>query len=128
LISVSTTFHDSRDILAKLSLDIAQPFRAAAIFHGIVQQRRDCFCFVCAIFHRNRSDTEDMCDVRDPGLFPQLSAVNPCGVSQRLFELTRESHSYFSREPPLMEAGVAKIANAASFYDFAGEPTSSQAP
>jgi hypothetical protein len=69
-----------------------------------------------------------MRDVGDPGLFPKLPAVNPSGVSQRFFELARESHICFSREPPLIEAGVAEIADSAPSYDLAGEPTSSQAP
>jgi len=100
LICVSAALHDSRDLFTKLSLDIAQPFRAAAIFHGIMQQRSDGFRFVRAIFHRDRSDTEDMRDIGNPCFFAELSAVNPRGVSQCFFELRRELHSYVSLQQP----------------------------
>jgi hypothetical protein len=69
-----------------------------------------------------------MRNVGDPGLFPKSPTVNPRGVRQRFFELARESHICFSREPPIMEAGVAEIADSAPSGDFAGEPTSRQAP
>ena len=96
LIRVSATVHDFRDVFTKLSLDIAQSFRSATIFHSVVQQRADRFRFVRAVFHRDRSDAEDVSDVGNPCLFPQLSAVNPRGVSQRFFELRRELHSCVS--------------------------------
>src|SRR5438477_12453966 len=57
-----------------------------------MQQRGDHFLFVGTVFHRDRTDAKDMRDVRNPCFFPQLSAVNPRGVNQCLFELTREPH------------------------------------
>src|SRR5437879_1916286 len=92
LVCVSAALHDSSHVFTKLSLDIAQSPGAAAILHGIMQQRGDRFHFVSAVFHRDRTDAEDMRDVRNPRLFSELSAVNARGVSQRFFELTREPH------------------------------------
>src|SRR4029453_13830115 len=100
LVCVGAALHDSRDVLAKLSLDITQSFRAATILNRVMQQGRDRFRFVRAVLHRDRGHTEDMRDVGDPCLFPELSAVNPRGVSQCFFELTRESHSYVSLQRP----------------------------
>jgi hypothetical protein len=37
-----------------------------------------------------------MPDVGNPGLLPELAAVNSGGVDQRFFKLRRESHVLFS--------------------------------
>jgi hypothetical protein len=57
-----------------------------------VQQRRDRFRFIRAVFHRDRSDPKDMPDIGNPGLFPKFAPVNSGGVYQCLFELTGELH------------------------------------
>ena len=61
-----------------------------------MQQRGDRFRLVRAVFHRDCSDPEDMRDVGDPGLLPELSAVNSRSVNQRFFKLRRELHIRYS--------------------------------
>src|SRR5438045_9092540 len=107
LICVSAAMDYFCDLLAKLSLDIAQSLCAATIFHGIMQQRGDRFRFVCAVFHRDRTDAKDMGDVRNPCFFPELSPVNPRGVNQCFFELTREPHISLSRARSIMTVSAA---------------------
>src|SRR6202035_3868321 len=92
LVCVSAALHDSRDLFTKFSLDITQSFRSTTILHGIMQQCSNRFSLVRAVFHRDRRDAEDMSDVRNPCLFPELHAVNARSVNQRFFELTREPH------------------------------------
>ena len=89
LIGVSAAIHYSCDLSSEFTLDITKPSRTAAIFHCIVQQRRDRFRFIRAVFHRDRSDPKNMPDVGNPGLFPEFAAVNSDGVYQRFFKLRR---------------------------------------
>src|SRR5205807_10168412 len=98
----SEALHYFRDPLARVSREVAQSLNAATIFHGTMQQRGDRFRFVCAVFHRDRTDAKDMRDVRNPCFFPELSTVNPRGVNQCFFELRRELHRYVSLARSMM--------------------------
>src|SRR6266480_162316 len=60
-----------------------------------MQQRRDRFSFVRAVIQGDRGNPEEMPYVGNPGLLPELAAVNSCGVDQRFFKLRRESHVLF---------------------------------
>src|SRR5206468_12536810 len=108
LICVGTALYNYCDVFTKLSLDMAQSVRAATILHGIMQQRGDRFLFVRTIFHCDRSDTKDMRNVRNSRLLPELSAMDPRGVSQCLFKLTRQLHSCVSRQRPVATVSVVR--------------------
>ena len=86
---VGAVFDYSRHLFSEFTLDITEPFRAAAIFHRIMEQRRDRFCLIRAVFQRDCGDPEDMPDIRNPGLPPKFAAVNSGGVYQRFFKLRR---------------------------------------
>ena len=86
---VGAAFDYSRHLFAEFTLDITQPFRAAAIFHRIMQQRCDRFCLIRAVLQCNRSDPEDMPDIGNLGLLPKFAAVNSRCVYQRFFKLRR---------------------------------------
>ena len=84
---VGAAFDYSRYLFPEFTLDITQPFRAATIFHCIVQQRRDRFCVIRAVLQCDRRDPKDMPDIGNPGLLPKFAAVNSGGVYQRFFKL-----------------------------------------
>src|SRR6266508_2897380 len=86
---VGAAFDYSRYLFSELTLDITQSFRAATIFHCIMQQRRDRFCLISAVLQCDRGDPKDMRDKGNPGLLPKLAAVNSGGVYQRFFKLKR---------------------------------------
>ena len=86
---VGAAFDYSRYVFPEFTLDITQPFRAATIFHCIVQQRRDRFCLIRAVLQCDRGDPEKMPDIGNPCLLPKFAAVNSGGVYQGLFKLGR---------------------------------------
>jgi hypothetical protein len=86
---VGAAFDYSRHLFPEFTLDITQPFRAATIFHCIVQQPRDRFCLIRAVLQYDRGDPEDMPDIGNPCLLPKFAAVNSGGVYQGLFKLRR---------------------------------------
>ena len=65
-IRIGATINDPGHAIPKSFPDIAQPFRAAAIFHRIVKKRGDRFRFIRAVLQRDRSDAKNMRDVRNP--------------------------------------------------------------
>lgn len=84
---VGAAFDYSRYLFSELTLDITQPFRAAMIFHCVMQQRPDRFCLIRAVLQCDRGDPEDMPDIGNPCLLPKFATVNSGGVYQRLFKL-----------------------------------------
>ena len=58
-----------------------------------MEQPADRLGFIRAVFHRNRSHSQKMTDVGNPGFLAQLAAVDPCRVDQRLFEFRRKLHT-----------------------------------
>jgi len=58
-----------------------------------VQQRPDRFRFGGAVFHSDSSNAKYVGDVRNPRLFPKLTAMNARGVKQRFSELVGECHA-----------------------------------
>jgi hypothetical protein len=89
LLRIGAAFDYFRHLFSKFTLDITQPFRAAAIFHGIMQQRRDGFCLIRAVLQCDRGDAEDMTDIGNSGLLPKFATVNSRSVDQRFFKLRR---------------------------------------
>jgi hypothetical protein len=92
LIRVRATLHNSGNLFSEFALDIAQPFCAAAVFHGIMQQRSDRFRLVRAVLHCDRGDPEDVRNIGYPGFLSEFAAMNSRGVYQSSFKLARESH------------------------------------
>ena len=88
-VGIGTTIDNPGNRFTEFFLDIAQSLFTAAIFHRVMKQRGDRFCFIGAIFHRNRAHAENVRDEWDAGLLPSLIAMNPGRVNQRLFELPR---------------------------------------
>ena len=86
LIGIGAAGHDLAHVFPEYLFDLALPRRAAAILHRIVEQRADRLGFIRAVFHGNRSHSQKMTDVGNPGFLAQLAAVDPCRVDQRLFE------------------------------------------
>ena len=89
LLRIGAALDYFRHLFSKFTLDITQPFRAAAIFHRIMQQGRDGFCLIRAVLQCDRGDPEDMSDIGNPGLLPKFAAVNSRSVDQRFFKLRR---------------------------------------
>src|ERR1700720_3350254 len=57
-----------------------------------MQQRGDRFGFISTVFHRDRTDSQNMGDIRNFSLFAQLPAVDSRRVEQRFPKLGREFH------------------------------------
>ena len=91
-IRVGATINDPRDIIAKFFPDIAQSFRATAIFHRIVKKGSDCFGFIRAVLKRDRSDAKNMRDERNPGFLAHLIHMHASCINQRLLKLLRQLH------------------------------------
>jgi hypothetical protein len=72
------------DTLAELLLDLAETRSAALIFHGVVKQCGDGHFLVAAKFNDDRSDAEQMTDVRAVGALANLFRVQARGVAQSL--------------------------------------------
>ena len=74
-IGVRAAIYDSGHIVTKPVFDIPLSFRAAAIFHGIMQKCADRLRLVRAVLERDRGYAKDMRDVRDPRLLSRLLAM-----------------------------------------------------
>jgi hypothetical protein len=96
LVCVGATINDPRDVIAKFLPDIAQSFRAAAIFHGIVKKRANRFGFIRTVLQRDSRGAKDMCDVRNPRFLPHLITMRPRGINQRFLKLHRQLHVRYS--------------------------------
>ena len=92
LIGVGAAGDDLGYGFSKFAFDIPQAFRTAAVLDRVMQQGCNCFCFARAVFQRDRSDSENVRDIGNPGFLAKLTAVNPRCVKQRLLKLLRESH------------------------------------
>ena len=90
LIGIGATINDPGDIITKFFPDIAQSFRATAIFHRIMKKRADRFGLIRAVLKRESSDTEDMRDVRNPGFFARLITMRPGRISQCFLKFPRQ--------------------------------------
>ena len=72
VICVSASINDPGDIIGKFLPDIAQSFRATAIFHRIVKKRADRFAFIRAVLKRDGSYTKNMADKRNSRFLARL--------------------------------------------------------
>ena len=93
LICVGASINDFGHIIAKLLPDIAQSFRATAIFHRIVKQRADRVGFIRAVLKRDRSHAKNMCGEGNSRFLASLTAMRPRRINQRFFKLPRQLHS-----------------------------------
>ena len=94
-IRIGATIHDPGHIIAKSFPDIAQPFRATAIFHRVMKKRSDRFRLIRAVLKRDRSDAKDMRDIRDPRFLAHLIPMRPGRIDQRFLKLLRQFHLIF---------------------------------
>ena len=92
-IRIGATINDPGDVIAKSFPDLAQSFRAAAIFHRIVKERSDRFRFIRAVLQRDRSDAKNMRDVRNPRFLARLIPMRSSRINQRFLKLLRQLHS-----------------------------------
>src|SRR6266496_3869662 len=91
-IRVGATVNDPGNVVAKSFPDIAQPFRAAAIFHRIMKKRADRLGLVRPVLKRDRSDAKNMRDVRNPCFLASLIPMRPSRINQRFLKLLRQLH------------------------------------
>src|SRR5438105_15045250 len=76
LICVGASINDFGDVIAKFFADIAQPFGATAIFHGIMKQRADRVGFIGAVLKCDGSHPED-------GRSDRTARLRACLISMR---------------------------------------------
>jgi hypothetical protein len=107
LVRVGATINDPGDLITKFFPDIAQSFRAAAIFHRIVEKRADRLGFIRAVFQRDGGDAEDMRKVRNPRFLAHLITMSPRCVNQRFLELLGQLH--LSRRVRLIEPVLVTV-------------------
>src|SRR6266516_1828902 len=93
LIAIGATINYPRHILAKFFADIAQSFRATAIFHRVMKKRADPFGLIPAVLKRDSSDPKNMRDVRNPCFFARLITMRPGRINQRFLKFVRQLHS-----------------------------------
>src|SRR5436190_2259185 len=96
LVRVGASINDPGDVIAKFLPDIAQSFRATAIFHRIMEQRADCFGFIRAVLKRDSSHAKNMRDVRNSRFLPHLITMRPRRINQPFFKFPRQLHSTIS--------------------------------
>ena len=92
LVCVGASINDPGNIVAKFLPDIAQSFRATAVFHGIMKQRADRFGFVRAVLKRDGSHAKDMRDERNSRFLACLITMRARRINQRFFKLVRQVH------------------------------------
>ena len=89
LVRVGASINDPGDILAKFFPDIAQSFRATAIFHRIMKQRADRFSLIRAVLKRDGSHAKNMRDEWNSRFLARLITMRAGRINQRLFKLLR---------------------------------------
>ena len=89
VICVSASIDDPGDIIAKFLPDIAQSFRATAIFHRIVKKRANRFGFIRAVLKRDGSHAKNMADERNSRFLARLITMQARRINQRLLKLFR---------------------------------------
>ena len=92
VICVSASINDPGDIIAKFLADIAQSFRATAIFHCIVKKRANRFGFIRAVLKRDGSHAKNMTDERNSRFLARLITMCTRRINQRLLKLFRYFH------------------------------------
>jgi hypothetical protein len=95
LMGIGATINDSGDIIAKFFSNIAQSFRAAAIFHRIMKKRADRFGFIRAVLERDSGDAKDMRDERNPRFLARLITMRPGRINQCFLKLPGKLHLDF---------------------------------
>src|SRR5262245_2087815 len=93
LVRVRASINDPGDVIAKLLPDIAQSFRATAVFHGVVKQRTDRFGFIRAVLKSDRSHAKNMHDERNSRLLARLIAMRARRINQPFLKFLRKLHS-----------------------------------
>src|SRR6476620_2484504 len=91
-IGIRAAVNDSGDAFAKSFSNVVQSFLATAIFHRVVKKRADRFGFIRAVLKRDSSDTQNMCDVRNPGFLAHLISMRLGRVNQRFLKFVRQLH------------------------------------
>ena len=95
LIGIRATINDPGDFIAKFFLNIAQSFRATAIFHGVVKKRADRFSFLRTVLKRDSGDAKNMRDERNPRFLARLITMRPGRINQRFLKLPGKLHLDF---------------------------------
>ncbi len=72
---IRATCDDIRNPLAVSLADFLQSFQASLIFNCIMQHRRDSIIFISPILQHERSDAQQMSDIRDLGALPLLRSM-----------------------------------------------------
>src|SRR5438067_137191 len=92
LVRIGATINDARNFIAKCFADIAQSFGAAAIFHGIVKKGADRFVFIRSVLERDRSDTKNMRNKRNPRFLAHLITMRVRRINERFVKFFRQLH------------------------------------
>jgi len=93
LVCVGASINDSGDVIAKFLADIAQSFRATAIFDRIMKQRADRFGFIRAVLEYDGGDAKNMRNERNSRFLARLISMRTRRINQRFLKLLRQLHA-----------------------------------
>ena len=93
LVCVGASINDPGDIVAKFLPDIAQSFRATAIFHRIMKQRANRFGFIRAVLECDGGYAKNMRNERNSRFLARLISMRTRRINQRFLKLLRQLHS-----------------------------------